>query len=140
MLDKVIAAFGGVFIILLFAICGAVFLSMLSQVYILQDEAQFLARSYGKYGGHTTEANQQLNQFIQNRNLDRSRIESISVSPSGGGGGYWGTPIQATIKYNFPFGVGSLVPTFDVPLTCTGHSVSTYLEGAYNVTYTNPYW
>ncbi|MEW5898764.1 MAG: hypothetical protein AB1652_06275 [Bacillota bacterium] len=135
MLDKVIATFGALFVILLFMLGGALFIGWIGQWYALQNEADFLAKSQGKYGGYTTEANAELNRFIAERNLDRSRL-TVQVSAPGGPV-YWGTPVRATITHNFPFRLGNFV-AFDVPVTGAGRSVSAYAPGAYNVTYTWP--
>lgn len=137
MLDKVIGTIGSLFIILLFVICGAVFVSLIGQWYLIQNEAQFLAQSQGKYGGYTQEANTQLASFISEHNIERSRINVQVSSP--GRSTPWGTPVKATINYNFPFRVGNWI-NFNVPLKGVGESVSTYLPGAYSVTYTNPRW
>ncbi len=137
MLDKVIGTVGSLFVILLFVICSAVFVGYIGQWYIIQNEAQFFAQSQGKYGGYTQEANTQLSSFISEHKLDRTRL-TIQVS-SPGNPSPWGMPVKATINYNFPFRVGNLV-NFNVPVKGVGESVSTYLPGAYSVTYTYPHW
>ena len=135
MLDRIIATFGALFVILIFVFCGALFIGWIGQWYALQNEADFLAKSQGKYGGSTWEANAELNRFIAERNLDRSRL-TVQVSASGGPV-YWGTPVRAEMTYRFPFRLGQWF-SFDVPVTGAGRSVSAYAPGAYSVTYTWP--
>lgn len=137
MLQKVIDTFGSLFIIMLFVISGALFTGLVGFWYAVQDEAQFLARSQGKYGGYTQEANNELVTFINDRRLDRGRLRVVVSSP--GAPSPWGTPVHATIEYSFPFQVGQLI-SFDVPIKGAGRSVSTYLPGAYSVAYMHPSW
>jgi hypothetical protein len=135
MLDRVIGTFGALFVVLIFVLCGALFIGWIGQWYALQNEADFLAKSQGKYGGYTAEANAELAQFIAERNLDRTRLEVRVSAP--GGPVFWGVPVKASVTYRFPFKLGRWV-SFDVPVTGTGWSVSTYAPGAYGVTYTWP--
>lgn len=137
MLDKVVGTFGALFVILLFTFCGTIFAGLIGEWYALQNEAQFLAQSQGKYGGYTTEANTELQNFVADRRLDRSRL-TVQVSAPGAPVP-WGTPVRATVTYNFPYRLGRWV-SFDVPVTGRGRAVSTYLRGAYNVSYTSPSW
>ena len=137
MLDKVIGTFGALFIILIFVLCGVLFIGLVGQWYIIQNEAQFLAHSQGKYGGYTQEANNELQTFVAEKGLDRDRL-SVQVSAPGAPVP-WGTPVHAKITYNFPYRLGQWV-NFDVPISGQGRAVSTYLRGAYNVSYTYPSW
>ena len=137
MLDKVTGTFGALFVILLFVFCGALFTGLVGEWYAIQNEAQFLAVSQGKYGGYTREANTELNRFITERRLDRSRL-NVQVSAPGAPVP-WGTPVHATVTYNFPYRLGRWVG-FDVPITGRGRAVSTYLKDAYSVSYTSPRW
>lgn len=136
MLEKVIALFGAIFILLGFVMTSALFLGMMSQWYALQDEAQFLAASQGKYGGYTVEANNQLREFINNFKLDRSKLTVKVSAPNAPRP--WGQTVTATITYLFEFKVGRFITPFTVPLTGRGASVSTYIPGTYNVAYTSP--
>ncbi len=135
MLDKVVATFGALFVLVVFAVGLAVTSGLTGMWYALQNQAEYLARSQGKYGGYTTEANAELNRFIRERGLDRSRL-TVQVSAPGGPV-YWGTPVRATLTYRFPFRLGRWA-SFDVPVTAHGRAVSAYAPGAYNVTYAWP--
>jgi len=136
MLDKVIGTFGTLFVILLFAMTSTLFVGMIGQWYAIQNQAQFLAESQGKYGGYTTIANNSLNGFISDFNLDRSKLQ-VNVSAPGGPVSY-GSVVEAEIVYPFEFKLGNSFTPFNVPLTGRGRSVSTYLPNTYNVTYTAP--
>lgn len=135
MLDKIIATFGALFILLIFTISGALFVGLIGQWYAIQNEAAFLAASQGKYGGYTTEANAELSRFISERRLEKSRLV-VQVSASGSPRP-WGTPVTATVTYNHPVRLGRWV-SFDAPVTGRGRAVSAYLPGTYSVTYTSP--
>jgi len=136
MLDKVIATFGALTILLIFAMTSALFVGMIGQWYSLQNQAQFLAASQGKYGGYTTVADDALQEYISDYNLDRSRLD-VSVSAPYGPVSY-GTAVTTEITYQFEFGAGNWFTPFTVDLTGRGRSVSTYLPGTYSVTYTAP--
>lgn len=135
MLDKVVAAFGAVFVLLVFALGCAVFMGLTGVWYALQNEADFLARSQAKYGSYTWEANVELNRFINERGLDRSRLTVEVSAPSNPVP--WGTPVRAAVRYNFPFRLGRWA-SFDVLITGVGRAVSAYAPGAYQVTYAWP--
>ncbi|NSW82733.1 MAG: hypothetical protein HPY90_05570 [Syntrophothermus sp.] len=137
MLDKVVGVFGALFLILLMTFTSALFIGMIGQWYAIQNEAQFLAVSQGKYGGFTTQANAELQRFVSDRKLDRQRLD-VQVSAAGGPVA-WGQPVTAQITYQYPFKLGKLI-SFNVPISGKGWSVSTYLEGAYSATYTSPRW
>ena len=137
MLDKIVGTFGALFVILLFTFCGTLFVGLIGEWYAIQNEAQFLAQSQGKYGGYTQEANTELQNFVTTQHLDGSRL-TVQVSASGAPV-FWGTPVHATVTYNFPYQLGQWV-SFDVPIAGRGRAVSTYLPGAYNVNYTSPSW
>lgn len=136
MLEKVIALFGAIFILLGFVMTAALFLGMMSQWYALQDEAHFLAASQGKYGGYTVEANNQLRQFINDFKLNPSKLSVYVSAPNAPRP--WGQTVTARITYPFEFKVGSFITPFTVPLTGRGASVSTYIPGTYNAAYTSP--
>ncbi len=136
MLDKVIATFGALAILLIFAMTSAIFVGMIGQWYALQNQAQFLASSQGKYGGYTVEADNALQEYINDYNLDRSKL-TVSVSAPNGPVPY-GTSVTAEITYQFEFGIGNWFTPFTVDLTGRGRSVSTYLPGTYSVSYTAP--
>lgn len=136
MLDKVIALIGAVFVLMLFVMSAAVFLGMMSSWYALQDEAQFLAASQGRYGGYTVEADNQLRQFVQNFKLNPGDVRVQVSAPNAPRP--WGQTVTASITYPFQFKVGRFFTPFTVPLTGRGASVSTYIPGTYNVQYTSP--
>ena len=136
MLDKVIAMFGALFILLGFAMSSTLFVGMICQWYALQNQAQFLASSQGKYGGYTTIADASLDQFINDFRLDRTKID-VTVSAPNAPVPY-GTVVTAQVTYPFEFKIGDWFTPFTVPLSGRGRSVSTYLPGTYSVTYTAP--
>ncbi|MEW6727595.1 MAG: hypothetical protein ACOYU7_10130 [Bacillota bacterium] len=136
MLDKIIATFGALFIILGFTMAGTLFCGMIGQWYAIENQAQFLAASQGKYGGYTTEADEALRDFCRDFKLDRSEIEVDVSAP--GGPVPWGQTVTASITVPFKFQVGSFVATFTVPLTGYGRAVSSYQPDFYDVTYTSP--
>ncbi|MBO8128246.1 MAG: hypothetical protein H0Z39_03480 [Peptococcaceae bacterium] len=136
MLHKVIATFGALFIILGVTLSGALLVGMIGQWYVVTNQAQFLAESQGKYGGYTTEAEAAMQQFYHDYNLDPSEVDVYVSAP--GGPVPWGTVVTARITVPFKFQVGSFMTPFEVLLTGYGRSVSTYLPGSYDVTYTSP--
>lgn len=136
MLEKVIALIGGLFFLLGFALTAALFIAMIGQWYMLQSEAQFLAASQGRYGGYTVEADAQLRQFVQEHNLDRSKLKVIVSAPNAPKP--WGQAVTAEITYPFDFKVGSFIKPFTVSLTGKGEAVSMYIPGTLNVVYTSP--
>lgn len=135
MLDKVIATFGGLFILTVFALGLAMLSGLTGLWFAFQNEADFLAKSQGKYGGYTTEANAELGRFIAEKRLDRSRL-TVQVSAPGGPV-WWGSPVRATVSYNFPFKLGRWA-AINVPLTAYGRAVSAYVPGSYSVVYAWP--
>ena len=135
MLDKVVATFGALFVLTVFVIGFAISLGLMGLWYNLQNEAVYLAVSQAKYGGYTTKANTELNRFIQECKLDRSRL-TVQVSAAWGPVP-WGTPVRATLTYRYPFKLAKWF-TFDVPVTGAGRAVSAYVPGIYNVSYTGP--
>ena len=135
MLDKVVATFGGLLVLVVFSLGCAFLVGLVGEWYALQNEAAYLAASQAKYGGYTTEANAELSRFIAERGLERSRL-SVEVSAPGGPV-FWGTPVRARITYRFPYRLGRWA-SFDVPVTGAGRAVSAYVPGAYGVAYTWP--
>lgn len=126
------------FLITGLVMAGAFFLAMFKLSWALQDEAQFLAASQGKYGGYTVEANNSLREFVAEQKLNPANLTVRVSAPNQPVP--WGTVVKADITYNFRFKVGEFIdiPT-PIPLTGRGRSTSTYLEGAYTgVNYTSP--
>lgn len=136
LIDTIIAKFGAIFFIILTFIAGAMALEMMSKWFIVHNQAQFIARSMGKYGGYTTEADKNLKEFASEIKADSSNLD-VQVSPAGSPVP-WGTVVTCRVKYTYRFAIGAYIPGFDVPLTGRGRSVSTYLDGAYSVSYTSP--
>ncbi|SHE97781.1 hypothetical protein SAMN02745218_01195 [Desulfofundulus australicus DSM 11792] len=137
MLNEVVATYGAVFVLVVFVLGCAMLVGLAGEWYVLQNEAAFLAASQAKYGGYTQEANVDLQRFVSERHIDRSRL-SVEVSAPGSPVP-WGTPVTARVTYNFPFRLGKWA-SFDVPVTGAGRAVSAYVPGAYDVTYTYPSW
>lgn len=119
---------------------GAVFtvalVATLFKWYFLQNQANFIANSQGKYGGYTTSAHQQLIDFTREKGFDLSRMEIEVSAPDEPAP--WGTPVSATIKYIHPVKLGNLITPVDVELVAEGWDVSRYIKGKYEVTYTSP--
>ncbi|MGB9846496.1 MAG: hypothetical protein ACPLRH_03210 [Desulfotomaculales bacterium] len=137
MLERIVSLFGVLFTLLLFAICGAVFIGMVSQWYALQSEAQFVAAGMSRYGGYTTDIDAQLKSFMQEMKMDRSKAQ-VKVSPSGGPVP-WGKVVTCQITYPFRFNVGSFFTPFEVPVTGKGTSVSAYIPDTMSgIRYTSP--
>lgn len=117
---------------------GALFLGMFKLSWALQDEAQFLAASQGKYGGYTVEADNSLREFVIEQKLNPENLTVYVSAPNQPVP--WGTVVRADITYNFTFKVGEFIdiPT-PIPLKGRGRSTSTYIEGAYTgINYTSP--
>lgn len=134
MLDKVIMLPFSIFLILMFVFMGITGIAMFGQWLEVQNLAQHVAMSMGKWGGYTVQADNSIDEFASKINCPRSRIR-VEVSNA-----YpvpWGQPVWARITVPFEFRVGEIyVGTYE--LTGVGRSVSSYLQGAYNVTYTYP--
>ncbi|ABO49482.1 conserved hypothetical protein [Desulforamulus reducens MI-1] len=135
MLDSIIAKFGAIFFIILTVICGALAFDMMTRWFMVQNQAQFIAKSMGKYGGYTTSADQSLQEFASELKANNS---NLNVQVSATSSVHWGTVVTSKITYTYRFAIGSYMPGFNVPLTGKGRSVSTYLEGLYSVSYTSP--
>ncbi|MTI82350.1 MAG: hypothetical protein FH756_00310 [Firmicutes bacterium] len=136
MLDKIIAFFFVLLLIMVMSIGGAMMVGMVGQWNAMQNQAQFLAVSQGKYGGYTTQTDSHLDEFVNDLNLTTANLEVEVSAPNGPKP--WGTPVWAKITYDFEFKIGNFIPVITVPLHAEGRAVSTYLPGAYNMTYTFP--
>ncbi len=137
MLDRVISLFGILFVLILFAVCGAVFIGMVSQWYALQSEAQFVAAGMSRYGGYTTDIDAQLKNFMSQMKMDRAKAQVKVSAP--GAPVPWGTVVTCEITYPFRFTVGKFFPPFEVPVTGKGISVSAYIPGTLaGLIYTSP--
>jgi len=136
MLDKFIAFFFVLLMTMGMAIGGALIVGMVGQWNSLQNQAQFLAASQGKYGGYTVQADNTLDSFINDLNLDRNQLDIKVSAPNSPVN--WGTTVWARITYNFEFKIVNFITPIMVPLHVEGRAVSTYLPGTYNVIYTSP--
>ncbi|AEG14442.1 hypothetical protein Desku_0842 [Desulfofundulus kuznetsovii DSM 6115] len=134
MLDKVIMLPFSMFVIFLFAFTGVVGVVMFGQWCMVQNQAQMVATSMGKWGGYTAEAESAVNEFANQINCPRSQVK-VQVSDTGPVP--WGKTVWARVSVPFQFRVGQLnIGTYTLP--GYGQSVSTYLPGAYNVSYISP--
>lgn len=134
MLDKVIMLPFSLVVIFMFAFFSVTGMALFGQWFMVQSQAQFVASSMGKWGGYTSEAQQAMNDFASRINVPRSQI---SVQVSDVGPVPWGKQVWARVTVPFKFQVGQYnVGTYS--LSGLGRSVSTYLKGAYNVSYVSP--
>lgn len=134
LLDKVLMFPFTLFVIFLFAFFAVVGVVMFGQWSMVQNEAQMVAVSMGKWGGYTDEAEKGVQDFCAKLNVSRSQVK---VEVSNKGPVPWGKTVWAEISVPFQFRLGSYnVGTYT--LTGKGYSVSTYLPGAYQVTYITP--
>lgn len=134
MLDKVIMLPFSMFIFFLFAFFAAIGVIMFGQWCMVQNEAQFVAASMGKWGGYTEDADEVIDNLADRLNLSRHEIK---VQVSDIGPVPWGQPVEARVTVPFNFKLGEYeVGRYE--LTGVGHAVSSYLEGAYSVSYIYP--
>ncbi len=136
MLDKVIMLPFTMVLIFMFFFVGITGVIMFGQWCMIQNQAQFVATSMGKWGGLTTETKTDTIQFANEINHTYGNDLRLNVSNSG----YpapWGQEVWAEIKSQFNFEIGEIeVGVYE--LTGYGRSVSTYLDGAYSASYTYP--
>ena len=135
MLDRMVGTYGMLFIFFIFFFGACACMGMVGQWYTVQDQAQFVAMSEGRYGGYTTDAETSMDQFCQDDHLNRSDV-AVQVSAPGAPVP-WGTPVTAEVTVPYQFQVGSLL-SFTVPITGVGRSVSSYMPDTYDVSYTTP--
>lgn len=134
MLDKVIMLPFTMFIIFLFAFFAVTGMAMFTQWNMVQNQAQFVASSMGKWGGYTAQAENTVRAFADRIGLSR---DDVDVEVSSRGPVSWGTPVWARITIPFEFKVGKYtVGTYDI--SGLGRSVSSYLPGGYGVSYASP--
>ncbi|MCF8010902.1 MAG: hypothetical protein K9L17_08325 [Clostridiales bacterium] len=138
MLDRLIASYGTIGLLIFTVVLSAFTIGMIGQWYMIQNQAQFLASSQAKYGGYTLQAERSLNQFIDDLNLDKSRLDIDISAPASKAPVVYSKVVKAKITYNFKFGIGNWFQPFTVPLTGRGRAVSTYLPNTYSVVYTSP--
>ncbi|MDI6906428.1 MAG: hypothetical protein QMC81_02910 [Thermoanaerobacterales bacterium] len=136
MLGKIGMALVTIWLLVGIGACLAITQGMMTLWHATENQAQFLAISQGRYGGYTTEADEAMRDFCHDLNLDCSEIEVAVSAP--GGPVPWGTVVTAKVTVPFKFQLGSFLVPFEVPLTGYGRSVSTYLPGSFDVTYTWP--
>lgn len=134
MLDKVILLSFIMFMIFLFAFMAVAGLGMFTQWGVVQNQAQFVAASMGKWGGYTAETGRTVAELARSLHLARN---DVNVQVSSTGPIPWGAPVWAKLSVPFKFKVGRYnVGTFQ--LSGLGRSVSAYMPGAYNVRYVSP--
>lgn len=134
MLDKVIMLMFAMFLLFLFAFFAVMGVGMFVRWGAVQNQAQFVAASMGKWGGYTQEAENSVREFASRMNLSRHevRVEVSNVQPVP-----WGTRVWARLTVPFDFAVGRYrVGTYR--LTGQGEAVSSYLPGAYQASYVSP--
>ncbi|MBM7854948.1 hypothetical protein JOC37_001328 [Desulfohalotomaculum tongense] len=131
MLKDMVMSFGSIFLFLCFVVAGGMFIGMVTQWNAVQNEAQYIARSMGKYGGYTTEADEDLRKFTKELNIAPDDID-VEIEPVSAPVD-WGTTVTAKITRKFHFKVGEFIDIkTPIPLVGKGRSVSTYLDGAYS--------
>lgn len=134
MLDKIIMLPFSMFIFFLFAFLSVIGVIMFGQWTMVQNEAQFVASSMGKWGGYTSHAEDIVDRFADKVNLSRNKIK---VDVSDVGPIPWGQPIEARITVPFNFELGDYkVGTYN--LTGVGHSVSSNLGAYSGISYIHP--
>ncbi|MBC7106261.1 MAG: hypothetical protein H5T97_09995 [Firmicutes bacterium] len=134
MLDKIVSFIFMVFFLFAFAFVAVLGVAMFVQWGAVQNQAQFVAASMGRWGGYTQEAENAVRDFAARLNLPRSavRVEVSDVGPAP-----FGTPVWAKIRVPYRFEIGPFkIGTYD--LAGMGRSVSSYLPGAYQVGYVSP--
>ncbi|MEG6617495.1 hypothetical protein V6C27_13865 [Peptococcaceae bacterium 1198_IL3148] len=137
MLKDMVSTFGMLFILIGFLVAGALFIGMMGQWYALQNQAQFIAVSQGKYGGYTEQADNALKEFVQDMNLEPTKVDVYVSAPNSPVP--WGTTVKAEVTNHFRFKVGTFLDiTTPIKLTGRGRAVSSYMPGTYTVTYTSP--
>jgi len=133
-LEKVVAFLFILFFFLALTFVAAVGVTMFVQWGAVQNQAQFVAASMGRWGGYTQEAENAVQEFASRIKLPR---HAVRVEVSDPGPVPFGQPVWARITVPFEFRVGPFdVGTYD--LTGLGRSVSSYLPGAYQVGYVSP--
>jgi hypothetical protein len=131
MLDKFIMTIGVLFLLMAFALGGAELVSMVFVEFDVQNEAQQVAMSEGHYGGYTSDEQAAVEQYVstycQKQGVNTSESQAVSVTAPGAPANY-GTNVTATLTMPFKFALGSFMPAFNVNLTGTGRSVSSYIQ------------
>jgi hypothetical protein len=125
-----------IFMILLlvgFSIGGAETVAMVDASFSIQNEAQAIAMSEGRYGGYTSYSQNQVDQYISQYDLAQSvnatEPQAVTVSAAGAPAQY-GMDVTATITVPFKFQIGSsFMPPFTITLSGTGRSVSSFIDG-----------
>lgn len=134
MLDKAIMLPFTMFLVFLFAFFAVTGMGVFNHWALVQNQAQFLASSVGKWGGYTTEAAQSVNKFARDLRLSPGDVRVTVNEP---GPISYGKPVWVTVTIPYYFKVGRFnAGTFT--LSGTGRTVSTYAFDAYSVSYTSP--
>lgn len=134
MLEKIVSFMFMMFFLFAFAFVASIGVALFVQWGAVQNQAQFVAASMGRWGGYTQEAENAVREFAARVKLPRY---AVRVEVSDPGPVPFGQPVWARITVPFEFRVGPFdVGTYD--LTGLGRSVSSYLPGAYQVAYVSP--
>lgn len=133
MLDRLPMMLVSVFVITLVAFFGFEGIAMVSQITVVQNEAQAAASSMGKWGGYTNQAENSVREMTNRLKLSR---RDVNVEISEKGPVPWGKSVSTQITIPFDFKVGKYgIGT--ITLVGHGKAVSSYL-GAYDVSYVSP--
>lgn len=131
MLEEIIMMPFRMLMFFMFFALAVIGIVMFGQWCMVQNEAQFIASSMGKWGGYTEQAAQSLQDFSQRINA-HATVQVSSVGPVP-----WGQAVQAKVSVPFKFRLGNInVGTYT--LTGTGQSVSSYLGNYNGVSYFSP--
>ncbi len=137
MIDRIVISWGMIFQYLLWILAGGLFFAYLHQGIALQNQAQFIAISMGKFGGYTTEADNSVREYVTDMKIPTSDMKVKVSAPNNPVP--WGTPVWAELRVNFRFKIGTVINIVTpLPITKVGRSVSAYEPGNYSVTYTSP--
>ena len=134
MLSKILSSFLIIFVLTIFLVMSVSMISLLGQWFRLNSLATYLADSQAKFGGHTTQAEAVLDNFVGDSTLQNFQV-TVTTNPS------WAAPhgqtVGATVNADFPFQIGQLLNISLVRISAEGRSISTY-RGLYNVTFVSP--
>lgn len=135
MLAKVLVLPFLLFFLLVFAFAAVMGVTAFTHWGAIQNQAQFVAASMGRWGGYTQEAENVMRDFASRFNISRSavRVEVSAVGPVP-----FGTPVWARVTVPYDLRVGKNWRIATVGLTGLGRSVSSYLPGAYQAVYVSP--
>ena len=137
MLDRQIMTWVCIFVLAIFVAGAGSFFGMLRGWYAVQNMAQFVAVSQGKYGGYIIETDNAIKKFAEDMNIDPSKIHVNVSAPNDPVP--WGTPVWAELNVDYAFKIGNVIEfPLSKPLKGIGRAMSSYEPGNYSVTYTYP--